>query len=100
MDNLRAVVNQIKSDEDRLLQTHIQQQQFYILYTPFLLIIATLISMFITGFAYVRIRRDMNDRLAQQEIEEGKYRKTAERIAVLEGVTHAIADGDYTCSKS
>ena len=39
----------------------------------FILLFAALISILITGFAYVRIKRDMNTRLALQLEEEKKY---------------------------
>lgn len=95
MDSLRQVINQIKSDESSLLQSRLQQQQFYVAYTPLLLIIATLISMFITGFAYVRIKKEMDVRMAQQEREDVNYALTNRRIAEIEALTHAIAGGDY-----
>ncbi|GAB4039327.1 response regulator [Spirosoma jeollabukense] len=96
MDDLRAVVNRMKAQETKLLQTRIEQQQIYITYTPFLLIIAAIISMMITAFTYVRIKRDLDDRLAQQKLDEAKYIETANRIGVMEEVTREIAGGDYS----
>lgn len=48
MDDLRAVVNRIKTEENRTLTLRLQQQQFYITYTPYILLIAALISITIT----------------------------------------------------
>jgi signal transduction histidine kinase/CheY-like chemotaxis protein/CHASE3 domain sensor protein len=96
MDDLRAVANQIKTVESNLLQEHIQQQQFYITYTPFLLVIAAIISMLITAFAYGRIKKDMDARLAQQVAAEAKYTETNRRITLLEGITRQISDGTYS----
>ena len=95
MDQLRVVVNQIKTMENAMLQDRLRQQQFYITYTPFLLVIAALISMLITGFAYGRIKKDMDDRILQRERDERKYTETARRITNMEGVTRQLADGHY-----
>ncbi|GAB3956290.1 response regulator [Spirosoma harenae] len=96
MDKLRSVISHIKSDEETLLKNRTEQQQIYINYTPFLLIVAAIISMLITGFTYVRIKKDLEDRIAEQDIAEAKYRETNRRIAIMEEVTQDIADGDYT----
>jgi len=95
MDDLRAVLNQIKTQENRLLQARIDQQQVYITYTPILLVITALISMLITSFAYFRIKRDMDNRIAEQQEAEEQYVKTNRRISVMEGITRKIAGGDY-----
>ena len=96
MDDLRAVVSRLKTEEESLLKTRVEQQQVYITYTPVLLVIAALISMLITAFAYVRIKRDLDQRIAQQRRDEANYRETTDRIAVMEGITQAIAGGNYS----
>jgi signal transduction histidine kinase/CHASE3 domain sensor protein len=95
MDDLRVVISQIKKDENDLLTTRLEQQQIYITYTPYLLLIAALISIIITGSTYVRIKKDLDDRLAQQKLAEEKYRETAARITVMEDITSEIAAGNY-----
>ncbi|MEZ0485329.1 response regulator [Fibrella aquatica] len=95
MDSLRTTISRIQRSESDLLQTRLQQQQFYITYTPFLLIIAAVISMMITAFTYRRIKTDMDTRLAQQLAAEREYAQTARRITVMETITRKIADGDY-----
>src|SRR5690606_31678439 len=67
MDNLRSVINRIKSDENNLLKKRLEQQQIYITYTPYLLAIAALISILITGIAYMRIKKDLDTRIIQQK---------------------------------
>ncbi|WP_420149180.1 response regulator [Spirosoma sp.] len=95
MDELRLVINNLKTEENKLLQTRIEQQQIYITYTPFLLVIAAFISMLITAFTYIRIKQDMDDRIARQRKSEERYVETNRRIAALEDITQEIADGDY-----
>ncbi|OJW71241.1 response regulator [Spirosoma sp. 48-14] len=95
MDTLRATINTIKVQEQSILKRRIEQQDIYITYTPFLLVIAAIISMLITSFTYVRIKQDLDDRIAHQKKAEEKYIETNQRIAVLEDITHDIAEGDY-----
>ncbi|MFC5410904.1 response regulator [Larkinella bovis] len=95
MDNLRITIDQIKKDENALLTSRLEQQQIYITYTPYLLVIAAIISVLITGSAYIRIKKDLDNRLDQQKVDEAKYRETAERIAVMEDITADIAEGNY-----
>jgi signal transduction histidine kinase/DNA-binding response OmpR family regulator/CHASE3 domain sensor protein len=96
MDDLRLTVQRIKAEENSILTARLEQQQIYIQYTPVLLVFAALISILITVFAYVRIKNDMDKRIAQQQIEAEKYEDTNRRIGYIEQVTKQIADGDYS----
>ncbi|WP_128547030.1 response regulator [Larkinella soli] len=96
MDSLRVAVDQVKREENRLLDERIGQQQVYITYTPFLLAVAALISILITISTYLRIKRDLDQRIARQQADEEKYRETARRISDMEDVTALIAAGDYS----
>lgn len=95
MDDLRVVISRLRTLEEELLRNRIGQQQTYITYTPFLLVIAALISILITVFTYGRIKKDMDTRIAEQQDTEEKYLETTSRITAMEGVTRKIADGDY-----
>ncbi|TDE15473.1 response regulator [Dyadobacter psychrotolerans] len=95
MDDARLIVNQVKSEEAQMLQNRLGQQEIYITYTPFLLLVAALISILITGFAYIRIKKDMDKRILQQKEEERKYQETRMRIGDMEEITRKISSGDY-----
>ncbi|MBC7569001.1 MAG: response regulator [Spirosoma sp.] len=95
MIDLRETVDRIKLQESGLLESRLRQQQFYIIYTPLLLVISALISMLITGFTYVRIKRDLDERREQQLHDDQLYRETAIRINSMETVTRQIAGGNY-----
>jgi signal transduction histidine kinase/CheY-like chemotaxis protein/CHASE3 domain sensor protein len=95
MDDLRLIINRIKDEEKRMLENRLEQQLMYIRYTPVLLAIAALISVFITIFAYLRIRNDMGKRLAQQQLEVEKYAETEKRINHIEQVTQQVSSGNY-----
>ncbi|WP_031527116.1 response regulator [Dyadobacter crusticola] len=96
MDDLRFATQHIKDEENAILTDRLEQQQIYIKYTPILLIIAALISILITVFAYFRIKNDMDKRIALQELENRKYAETERRIRYIEEVTQQVSDGDYT----
>ncbi|MGA0556993.1 response regulator [Larkinella sp. VNQ87] len=96
MDDLRAAINRIKTDENKFLQSRLEQQQLYIRFTPYLLVLAALISIVITISAYVRIKKDLDDRIAKQREAEEEYRETTARIGVLEDITTDIAEGKYS----
>ncbi|XZF14295.1 response regulator [Chitinophagaceae bacterium MMS25-I14] len=96
MDSLRLVVNNIQSDEKKLLAERTAGLTKYINYTPYITLIAALISIAITIAAYLRIKADLDQRIAQQREAEAKYIETAERIASMEHVTKEISNGDYS----
>lgn len=96
MDSLRTVIDQVKAEENSLLKDRTQKQQLYITYTPILLLFSAIISMLITAFAFVRIKKDLDKRIAQQKQEQEKYLETTSRIAVMEDITQKIASGDYS----
>ncbi|GLU53855.1 response regulator [Dyadobacter frigoris] len=100
MDNLRVVIERIKTEENKMLKERTEAQQVYISYTPVLLVIAALISILITGFAYFRIKKDLDDRIRKQKEAEEKYIETAQRINVIEGITKLVSEGDYSVRNS
>lgn len=95
MDQLRITIDLIKSEENKMLQERTEAQQVYINYTPILLLIAAIISILITGFAYIRIKKDLDDRLTKQREAEERYKQTQQRINVIEGITREVSAGDY-----
>lgn len=95
MDQARIVVDLIKSEENKMLETRVNEQSRYITFTPILLVIAAFVSLLITGFAYVRIKKDLEHRIEEQKLAEKKYLETNQRIAYIESTTQQVANGDY-----
>lgn len=95
MDKLRQVINKIKIEENRLLDIRTKNQLKYVQYTPVVLGIASLIAILITVFAYMRIKNDLDQRLAEQKEAERKYIDTSKRISGIEKVTQSISEGNY-----
>jgi CHASE3 domain sensor protein/GAF domain-containing protein len=96
MDSLRVVVSRMQQLEKKLLEARSAEQTKYIDYTPTLVFVAALISILITIFSYVRIKRDMDKRIALQKADEEKYLETSQRISIMEAITKKLADGNYS----
>lgn len=95
MDDLRDLVTRIKSADKDLLDIRTGKQSLFITFTPLLVTIAALISILITIFSYLRIRKDLQERSKKQEEDEETYKETSLRIGVIENVTKKIANGAY-----
>ncbi|GAA4467136.1 hypothetical protein GCM10023189_50200 [Nibrella saemangeumensis] len=96
MNDIRVEVNRVKAQEASQLVARTEQQERYITFTPMLLLVSAIISMLITAFAFLRIKKDLDNRIAQHKLAEAKYLETASRISAMEEVTRSIADGDYS----
>lgn len=95
MDEFRAVIQRIKTEERRLLKARMEEQDQYITYTPFFVLFAAIVSILITILSYVRIKRDLEERSAKQQEDEARYLDTRRRIDVMQDVTAKIAQGEY-----
>src|SRR5690606_4233632 len=63
MDEIRQLINDFQAREEMLLEQRTKEQTAYIAYTPILLVLASMISILITTLAYVRIKKDMDQRI-------------------------------------
>jgi signal transduction histidine kinase/DNA-binding response OmpR family regulator/CHASE3 domain sensor protein len=95
MDELRDLVTRIKNQENKLLDIRIGQQILFINYTPVIVIIAALISILITIFSFLRIKKDLEERVKKQIEDNEQYKATSLRINMIENVTKKIAAGNY-----
>ena len=95
MDDFKAVIERIKNEETKLLQARIKEQNKYISNTPVFVTISAVISILITLFSYIKIKRDVSERAKKQKEDEDKYFETSRRITTLESITKQIASGDY-----
>jgi signal transduction histidine kinase/DNA-binding response OmpR family regulator/CHASE3 domain sensor protein len=96
MDQLRIIVNRMKLEEYSLLEQRNKDLAKYVEFTPLLIIFAAVVSILISLFSFIKIRKEVNDRVRKQEEDERKYTETAERIAMMESVTRRISEGEYS----
>ena len=96
MQKLKAQFEIINNEEQSLLRSRSSDQTKFSTYTPILILVASILSILITMASYIRIKADLDERMAQQAKTEQKYKETSERITKIESVTRQIANGDYT----
>ncbi len=95
-DKISILIYRIKKQEEVLLDSRQKEMRKYTGFTPVLLIITGLISLIITLISYLKIKKDMDQRMVKQLEDEAKYKETSERITVMEGITQKVSAGDYT----
>jgi len=95
MDEARAVVSKIVTEEKRLLEERTNELNKLTSYTPILILIAALLAILITLFFYRRVSIDFDERVKlQKEIEDKKY-EMEKRIAAIKEIAYQISNGNY-----
>ena len=78
MDSIQTTVTTIDDIENKLLSQRSADQETYLKFAPVLIIATGLIAILITLYSYLRIKKDLEERIARQAEEE---HKTARRPA-------------------
>lgn len=94
-DKILNLMARMRSSEEKLMDERKAELDTYTGFTPILLVITGLISLLITIVSYMRIKRDMDQRLAKQREDQALYKETSQRISMMESVTQKISSGDY-----
>ena len=95
MERLRDIIGSMKAEEERRLAVQNETLSGYVQITPILVIGAAILSMLITGFAFIRIRADLLKREAlQNQLEENTALMT-QRLAIISEVANKVSEGDY-----
>jgi len=95
MDNARKVIQAMKTEERRLLDTRTADQNKLAGYTPMLIVLAAVLAILITIFFYRKVSSDFNKRVLLQKELQDKNEETDNRIQVIRGIAEQISDGDY-----
>jgi len=95
MDNARNVIQAMKTEERRLLDTRTADQNKLAGYTPMLIVLAAVLAILITIFFYRKVSSDFNKRVLLQKELQDKNEETDNRIQVIRGIAEQISDGDY-----
>ncbi len=96
MDDIRVVINSIKSEENKNLENRLNEQRLFIIYTPYFLLLAALISVLITVFAFYQIKKEIDLKVAQEQEAKKQLAETQTRISKIEVITREISAGNYT----
>jgi len=95
MDAARLIVKRMIDTEQRLLDARTHKINQFALFTPALIIFATLLSFIITFISYIRAKRDFEKRAELYTVLEQKDKETTERISIIEGIADKVSSGDY-----
>jgi CHASE3 domain sensor protein/putative methionine-R-sulfoxide reductase with GAF domain len=95
MDASRSIVKALQTDETRTLNERTQELNKFAGYTPILIIIAALISIFITIYFYRKLYNDFNTKVELQRALEGKNQEIDYRISVIRDLASQISAGNY-----
>ncbi|RYE36027.1 MAG: histidine kinase, partial [Sphingobacteriaceae bacterium] len=95
MDVLRRAIIETENQENRLLLSSNQAQNFLNTFTPVIIVFATLLSVIVAVIYYSKLRRkyfeNINLRISLEEKEE----LTAKRLKIVQEITGRISGGDY-----
>ncbi len=95
MDNARRIIKEMQGEERRLLDIRTADLNSLASYTPFLIILAAVLSLLITIFFYRKVSSDFDQRVKLQQRLEDLNHETASRIEVIKGIARQISSGDY-----
>jgi signal transduction histidine kinase/DNA-binding response OmpR family regulator/CHASE3 domain sensor protein/HAMP domain-containing protein len=95
MDASRSIVKALQTDETRTLNERTQELNKFAGYTPILIIIAALISIFITIYFYRKLYNDFNTKVELQRALEAKNQEIDYRISVIRDLASQISAGNY-----
>ncbi|MBC7425586.1 MAG: response regulator [Bacteroidia bacterium] len=100
MTDIEIKMEQIKREEKQLMIIRTAQLNKYSNYTPVIMVIAAIISLLITVFAFNKIKFELDSRLLKQLEDESLYKETKNRISYIENVTNKIAEGYFETRSS
>jgi signal transduction histidine kinase/DNA-binding response OmpR family regulator/CHASE3 domain sensor protein len=95
MDRARAIVNTMKERELALLASRTATMNQYTIYTPWLIVVAALLSLTITVVSFLRVNKDFETRIQLQKNLEEKDADITRRIDIIRSVSNKIAAGEY-----
>ena len=95
MDEIRVLVNSMKSHENGLLADRTSSMDRFASYTPVLIMLAAALSLIITVFFYIKVSKDFAEKTKLQLDLEAKELEISNRIAIIQDIADEISSGDY-----
>ncbi|SFH13179.1 response regulator [Pedobacter insulae] len=96
MDKVRQIINDMQTEERRLLAARTTELNAFAGYTPVLIVFAALLSLLITLFFYRKVSKDFNQRIKLQKELQDANEETANRIQIIQTIAAQISKGDYS----
>lgn len=95
MKKIRASMNRLESEEQRLLKIRSDNSERYATYSLILIVTAALVALLISGLFFTRILNDYNERSELYAQLQEKDHETAERIRLISGIAEQLSRGNY-----
>ncbi|RYE28701.1 MAG: response regulator, partial [Sphingobacteriaceae bacterium] len=95
MDNLRTLIADMEMQERAFLSKSTDTQLFLTVFTPFIIVFATLLSLFISAAYYLKLRKKYFENIQLRQGLEEKEELTAKRLQIVQKITSRISGGDY-----
>ncbi|WP_313717160.1 response regulator [Kaistella carnis] len=95
MDNIRSTVSTMQNEEKLILQSRTESMDKLASYTPFLIILSSLLAIIITLVFFRKVSQDYNEKNQLTSALELKNEETEKRLIAIEKVAAQISAGDY-----
>jgi signal transduction histidine kinase/DNA-binding response OmpR family regulator/CHASE3 domain sensor protein len=95
MSEIRMTVQRMHDEEHRLLDQRLARVKKFSLYTPILIVIASLLSILITLFFYRRVANDYKERQSLYAELQSKDEDISRRIDIIQGIAEQVSGGNY-----
>ena len=95
MDQARSIITMMQAEESRILKSRTEELNKFAGYTPILIVIAALISIFITIYFYRKVYKDFYAKMELQRALEEKNKEVDYRIGVIRDLASQISAGNY-----
>jgi len=95
MGDARQGIQQMETEERRLMADRVERVRRYSAYTPVLIVVAALLSILITLFFYWRVHNDFLERTALYAELQQKDADISRRIDIIGSIADKISAGDY-----
>lgn len=95
MDEIRRTIATMQAEEQAILKSRTESMDEFAAYTPFLIILSSILAITITFIFFRRVSGDFNEKNKLTNELEAKNAETEERLSAIEKVAAQISRGDY-----
>lgn len=95
MDSARQLIKEMQVEEKKILENRTADLNKLAGYTPFLIILAAILSLLITIFFYRKVVADFDERVALHQKLEAVNLETSNRIQTIQDIARQISSGNY-----
>ncbi|WP_461789075.1 response regulator [Pedobacter sp.] len=95
MDSARKLIREIRIEERRSLAEKTKEMTSLAGFSPFLIILAALLSILSTVFFYRKVSGEFNERVSLFNQLQQVNEDTAKRIETIKSIAHQISTGNY-----